>query len=200
DVGLPRRIADAGERPLRVPPGELAVIDAGGQVDAIAGVFGDVQAVVDRVGGARRNQTHVGDGARAPRVPLVDDVAVLVEQQAAIEVRLRIDRPFTVVGHRAAVQNRAALVVLRFQFDPDVEGVNRAAGEEVADLARAHDDLEPYGVAAPDRDVDLVERSDDVRRRREVVLRGAEVHRLLADRERARQPRLGRADSGGGGL
>ena len=125
---------------------------------------------------------------------------MLVEQQAAIEVRVRIDRPFTVVGHRAAVQNRAALVVLRFQFDPDVEGVNRAAGEEVADLARAHDDLEPYGVAAPDRDVDLVERSDDVRRRREVVLRGAEVHRLLADRERARQPRLGRADSGGGGL
>ena len=44
---------------------------------------------MDRVGGAGRDQAHVGDRARGPGVALVDRVAVLVEQQAAVEVRAR---------------------------------------------------------------------------------------------------------------
>ena len=41
--------------------------------------------------GARRDEAHVGDRARHPGVALVDRVAVLVELQAAVEVRAGLD-------------------------------------------------------------------------------------------------------------
>ncbi len=116
---------------------------------------------------------------------------MLVEQQAAIEVRTGIDGPRAAVGGLAAVKERASVIVDRFEFDPDVERIDRAAREEVADLSRADHDFDADRIASPDRRVDLAERRDHFGRRREEVLRRAEVHRLLADRERAGRARLG---------
>ena len=55
------------------------------------------QPVVDRVGGAGRNQADVRHRARRPRVALVDRIAMLVELQAAVEVRARLDRTLAAV-------------------------------------------------------------------------------------------------------
>src|SRR6185503_6742695 len=150
---------------------------------------------MNRVGGAGRNQPDVGDRAGGPCVPFVDRVAVLVEQQAPIEMGAWLDGPFAAVLDRSAVQDRAAVVVRRFELDPDVERVDRAAREEVTDLARADHDLDADRLAAPDGGqpaVDLVERRDHLYRRSDEVLRGAEARRLLADRESARDLRLRR--------
>src|SRR5205085_108354 len=90
----------------------------------------------------------------------------------------------------AAVEDRAALFINRFQLDPDVEGVNGAAGEEVADFAGAHDEVEPDRFAALDDGVHFIERRDDFDRRRDERLLGAEIHALFADRKGAGELRL----------
>ena len=53
-------------------------------------------------------------------------------------MRARLDGALAVLGHAAAPVDDAAGGVLRLQFQPDVERIHRPAGEEVADLARAH--------------------------------------------------------------
>ncbi len=156
----------------------------------IAGVLGYLEAIVDRVSGARRNQTHVGDRSRGPRVALVDRVAVLVELKAAVEVSAGVDGPLPVIRRDAAVEQNASLVVDRLELDPDVERVDRAAGEEVPDLACPHDDLDADRIPSPDAHLDLVEWREHFRFFGKEVLRGAEVHRLFARREGARESRL----------
>ena len=89
------------------------------------------------------------------------------------------------------MEQRPAVLVDRFELDPDVERIDRAAGEEVTDLARAHDHVDANRFAAADDRIHFVQRRDDVRRWREEVLRRAEVHRLFADGKRARGARLG---------
>ena len=187
-------VAHAGVRPLRVPPRELPVVHLRPQRDRPADVVGDPHAVVHRVGRAGRDQADVGDRPRRPGVALVDHVAALVELQAAIEMRAGFHRALAAVLDRAAVKDGAALVVERFELDPDVERVDGAAGEEVADLACPDDDLETDRVAGAHHGVDLAQRSDDFRRPGDERLLRAEVHRLLADGERAREILIGGDD------
>src|SRR5205823_9347180 len=101
-------------------------------------------------------------------------VAVLVEQQAAIEVRALLDRPTAAVLHAAAVEDCAAVLVHRFELDPYVEGIDGAAGEKMPDLPRADDHLDAHGVATAHAGAHLVERRDHLRRGCEIVARGAE--------------------------
>ena len=191
--GRVRRVALAGERPLREPPGELAVVDPGPQGDAVARVFGHLQPVVDGVGRAGGDQPHVGDRAGGPGVALVDGVAVFVELQAAVEVRAGVHRPAAAVGRRAAVQQHAAPVVHGLELDPDVEGVDRPAGEEVTDVAGAHHHLDAHRFAAPHGRRRQVEGRNHLRRFRPAgqAPPRPELQRLFADRERARQRGLG---------
>ena len=114
-----------------------------------------------RVGGAGRNQTHVHDGARGPGVALVDRIAVRIDLERAIKVRALIDRAFAVVLHHAAPENRAAFVVVAFQFEPAIEGIDRAAGEEMADALGAHHNIDANCVAAADGGLHAVERRGD---------------------------------------
>ena len=190
-------VADAGEGPLRVPPGELPVVEPRLHRDPVPAVLGDPEPVVDGVGGAGRDEPHVGDRPSGPGVPLVDRVAPLVEHQAAVEVRPRLDRappPVRAVLGEAGVEDLLPVRVDDLELDPHVERVHRAAREEVADPAGPHHDLEPRGVAAPQRRVHLVERGHHLGRLADEARGGAEAHRLLSRRERRAQARLAASD------
>ena len=178
-------IANARVRPLRIPPGELSIIHLGADDDAIAGVGGNLQPVVNRVCGAGRNQPYVGDRARRPGIALVDGISMLVQQEAAVEVGARLHRTSPLVFDAAAVENDPSPVVHRLELDPHVERVDGPAGEEMPDLSRAHDDLEADRLAPPHGRIDAIERSQHVGRWRENGLRRAEIERLLAHGERA---------------
>ena len=94
----------------------------------------------------------------------------------------------------AAVKERLTFVVDRLELHPDVERIDGAAREEMSDLARADDDVETQRFAAAHGCRDAIDRRDHVGGRRERRSRGAEVHRLFADGERAREARLGGCD------
>ena len=74
----------AGEGELRVDPGEFAVVKARGEVDAAAGVFGNLQAVVDGIGGSGRDEVDVNGSASSPGVALVDGVAVGIDGERLV--------------------------------------------------------------------------------------------------------------------
>ena len=101
-VGL-RRVAHAGIGPLGQPPRELAIVDLRAQEDAVTRVVRYLQPIVDRVGGARCDQSDVGDRTGHPGISLVDRVAVLVELKAPVEVCAGVDRSTTAVGGLATV-------------------------------------------------------------------------------------------------
>src|SRR5581483_7340378 len=57
-------VRDSGKGELRVPPGELSIAEPRVQRDPVAGVFGNLQAVMHRVGCAWRNQMDIDHGSR----------------------------------------------------------------------------------------------------------------------------------------
>ncbi len=188
----PGRRPDASERPLRVPPCELAIVDLRAEEDSVAGVLRDLQPVVNGVGGPVLDQPHVGHGPRHPGVPLVDRVAVGVELEAPVEVRARIHGSLSLVFDRAAVHEHAPPVVDRFELDPDIERIDGSPGKEMTDFPGPHDDLDADGLAATDGHRDPVERREHLGRRHRRRHEGrARRARLLADRERARDPGSG---------
>ena len=158
-----RRVALAGVGPLGEPPGKLAIVDLRAQGDAIAGVLRDLQPVVDGVGRARRNQAHIRHRAGHPGVPFIDRVAVLVELQAAVEVRARVHRTAAPVLSHPAVEQDTPLFVHRLEFHPHVEAVDGPAWKEVPDVACADDHLYPDRLSASHGDRYLVEWGDHVR-------------------------------------
>src|SRR5205823_3232259 len=113
-----------------------------------------------------RNQPHVSHRACRPCIALVDRIAMLVELQAAIKMRARVDRPFPPVRDGTAVQEYAPFVIDGLQLDPDVERVNSPAREKVADLPRADDDVDAERFATSHGYRNLVERREDFSRGR----------------------------------
>ena len=91
---------------------------------------------------------HVNDGARGPRVALVDGIAVPVDLQRTIKVRAGLDGAFAVVFDLAAPENLLAFFVGGLQFQPNIEGVYGAPRKEVANLARSNDDVHANIIAA----------------------------------------------------
>ena len=84
----------------------------------------------------------VDDGAGGPGVALVDGIAVAVDLERFVEVRAGFDGALAVVFDFAAPEDGLAFFVGGLEFEPDVEGVDGAAGEEVADLASEDDDVD----------------------------------------------------------
>src|SRR5690242_9336388 len=84
---------------------------------------------------------NVNDRASGPGVSLVDGIAVAIDLQRTIEMRSSLDGAFAVVLDFAAPENSLTFIVSGLQFEPDIEGVHRAAGEEMAGLANTHDNL-----------------------------------------------------------
>ena len=109
-----RRISDAGKGPLRVPPRELAVVDARLQRDSIPGAGWNVEPVVDGVGGPRRNQSDVRHRSRGPCVPFVDRISMLIELEASVEMGATIHGAGSAVLKAAAVKDGPAAIVIVF--------------------------------------------------------------------------------------
>ena len=132
----------------------------------------------------------VHGGARCPGVALVDRVAMPIEQQRAVEMGAGFDGAFAVIGRFAAPEDHAAIARARLELEPAVKRVHRAAGEEVSELARAHDHFHADRLAAPELCGDATQRRDEFRRGTYRSGRARKPRRrLLADRERARHLR-----------
>src|SRR4030095_16466231 len=101
----------SGERPLRVPPCELAIVDFCFEVDLIAAVFRNVQPVMDRIRSPWWNQSHISHRPRHPRIAFVDLVPVFVELKAAIEMCARLYRASAAVCNFTAVKDLLTFVV-----------------------------------------------------------------------------------------
>ncbi len=63
-------------------------------------------------------------------------------------MRARIHRPFAVIFNLSTPENHLSFVIDRLKFEPDVEGIHRSAGEEVADFARPNHDFHSQRIAA----------------------------------------------------
>jgi hypothetical protein len=137
DLRLFTRLRLPGICELRVIPGELAVIEFRSQVNRPLRVFRNVQKIVDRVGRAGLNGVHIKHAARLPGIALVDLIAVGVELIRLIKMRPRLDRALAAIFHLAAPEDHLAGRIRGLKFQPDIEGIERAAGEEVSDLARS---------------------------------------------------------------
>ncbi len=72
-----------------------------------------------------------------------------------------LDLAFAIVLDFAAPENGLAFFIGGLQLEPDIEGVHGAAGEEVADLARAHHDVDARVIAAADRRISSIDGSGD---------------------------------------
>src|SRR5271166_3881435 len=73
-------------------------------------------------------------------------------------MRAGIHRPFAIVTDTPAPENRLALIVKRLQLDPGIEGIDRAAGEKMADLAGTNYNINPNAVPAANGRTGLVQR------------------------------------------
>ena len=131
------------------------------QRDLVSGIFRNVQAVVNRIGGARWNQVDVNHGARGPGVALVDGIAVAIDLQRAVKVRALFHRTVAVVFDHAAPENGLALLVGSLQFEPGVVGIDGAAGKKVADLFRADNHVDAHGITTADNGLHPAERRGD---------------------------------------
>src|SRR5258708_1054614 len=141
-------VADAGKRELGVPPHEFSVVELGVKRDCTAGVFWNVQTIVNSVRRARRNQADINEGACGPSISFVDEIAVSVNLERPIEVRALLNRAFSSVFNPAAPEDSLVFIISGLQLEPDVEGGDGAGWEKMADLLCADDHIVDHIVAA----------------------------------------------------
>src|SRR5260370_41989844 len=120
-------VADGGKSELGVPPHEFSVVELGVKRDCTAGVFWNVQTIVNSVRRARRNQADINEGACGPSISFVDEIAVSVNLERPIEVRALLNRAFSSVFNPAAPEDSLVFIISGLQLEPDVEGVDGAA-------------------------------------------------------------------------
>src|SRR5690349_11217137 len=72
-----------------------------------------------------------------------------------------LDGTFAIVLDLAAPKNGFAFFVGRLQFEPDIEGINGAAGEKMADLARSNDHVHANIIAAANGSARAIDGSGD---------------------------------------
>src|SRR5262245_44963636 len=138
------RVAHPGKRPLRVPPAKLAVVERGSECDALAGMLGDAQTIVHYIGRAWGNGLGIDQGTRRPGVAFIDLVAMLIDQEGAVEVRPRLYWSAAPVGHSTAPEEHLAQVVHGLELDPDVKSINGATGKEMPHTAVAYHHLDEH--------------------------------------------------------
>ena len=182
-IGLARK------RKLRVPPRELSVEQPRVQRDLRSRIVRHVHAVVHRIRRPGRDEPHIHHRTRGPGIAFVNRIAVSIDLQRPVEVCALFHRTFAVVFYHPAPEDGLALVVRAFEFEPCVVGIDRATGEEMADLFGANHHVDPHIVAAAQRGLQTVQRSRDWRR----FTRGAGCgfdFRFLAHGERRIHVRL----------
>src|SRR5260370_25768332 len=67
---------------MGIEPGELTIVELGMQRNLVSGIFRNVEAIVRRVCGTRRNQMNVNHRACRPRIPFVDGIAVSINKRS----------------------------------------------------------------------------------------------------------------------
>src|SRR5207245_1216644 len=122
-------------------------------------VVGNMQAVVNGISRARWNQMHIDNSARCPGVALVDRISVGVHLERTIEVRALFNRTFAFLLNHPTPKDGLTLIICSLQFEPGVIGIDRAAGEEVADFLCTNHHVTPYGIAAAKRWLNTIQRS-----------------------------------------
>src|SRR5262245_15990881 len=113
---------------------------------------------MDGVSSARWNQPDIDNRAARPCVPLVDVVAVPINQQRAIKMRAFFYWSSSGVLNLAAPENDAAFIIGGLQFHPAIEGINGTGGEEVTHFAGSHHQIDSNVVPATDGWIDPVQR------------------------------------------
>ena len=146
---------------MRIEPTKLAIVEFGVKRNLVAGIVRNVEAIVRSVRGPRRDQMDVNHGASGPGISFVDGIAVAIDLERTVEVGARLDRTFAIVFDFAAPENRLAFFIGGLQLEPDIEGVHCAAGEEVADLARAHNHIHTGVIAAANGGVCTIDGSSN---------------------------------------
>ncbi len=113
------------------------MIQLRGQLNRPFRIFRNIQQVVNRVGRARRNRMHIEHAARLPGIALVHLIPIGIKLIRLVEMRSRLNRAFAAVFHLAAPEDHFAGGIGGLKLQPDIERINRAAGEEMPDLARS---------------------------------------------------------------
>src|SRR3954470_15115196 len=68
-----------------------------------------------------------------------------------------IDRAFPFVFHSSAPENHAPAIVGRLQLEPDIKSVDGAAGKEMANLARADDNVDTISLSRTNGRIHAIE-------------------------------------------
>ncbi len=76
-------------------------------------------------------------------------------------MRARLDPAFAIVLHFPAPENYLAFFISGLQLKPYIEGVNRAAREEMPDLAGAHNHIHASVIAPAHRRIRAIDGSGD---------------------------------------
>ena len=118
------------------------MIEFCGDVNRPLCVLRNVQEVVDRIGGAGLNGVDIEYAARLPGIALVDLIAIGVELIRLIKMCPGLYRAFAAIFRLATPEDHFASRIRGLKFQPDIEGIERAAREEVPDLARTDDDVD----------------------------------------------------------
>jgi hypothetical protein len=132
----------AGVAELRVIWGEFPVIQPGFQRNWTLGILGNSHPIMRDVGRARRDQPDVQQAAHGPSIALVDGIPISIELKRLIKMRPFFDRSAAIILDFPAPEDDFPGRIAPFEFQPDIERVDRPAGKEVADLARAHDHID----------------------------------------------------------
>src|SRR5437899_3048588 len=74
-------------------------------------------------------------------------------------MRAPVDGALPVVLNLAAPENGFAPIVGGFELEPNVKGINGAAGKEMADTAGSNDYVDANVIAAADRGIRAIDRS-----------------------------------------
>ena len=172
-VPLRGRVAHPGVRELRVPPREFPVVHARreGERSPRVGRYGDPEA--RHVSGAGRYEVGVDHGPRRPGIALVDRVAVGIHQERSVAVRPRLDRAAAAILDVAAPVEDATGGVFPLELEPDIEGIDRAAREEMPDGAGARHDVDAVAPARPHEARGTIQRRHHGRRRSRAAGRAA---------------------------
>src|SRR2546425_3931882 len=105
-------------------------------------------------------------------------------------MRAGFHRTFSIVLNPSAPKDGLPFFMGGLELSQNVKGVNCPAGEEVADLARSHDDIDAHTVAPPNRGIDTSQRRGNGPRFSRRALRQGKV-RLFSNCERGGKFRPG---------
>src|SRR5258706_11453691 len=84
-----------------------------------------------------------------------------IDEHRLVEMRPFFDRALAIILDLAAPEKLLPLFIDGLQLEPHIEGIDRPAGEKVADLARSNDYVDANVVTPPHGSIHATERRSD---------------------------------------